>query len=208
MTRLWRLALRLKSRSTVTCRLFNLSAGISLALSMGTAVLWVHSYWADDFLSVAHASAQRGVDPDGPRPHQAWHCTKGSLSGEANCGRVEIWYRTVDEWLYVNEAKVERGFRVDGWTDRNRANAFAGQPWLEWSNTFDVGGVAALRIPLLALLFLTALLPAIAFWRIAHRRGQMKTSCRVCGYDLRATPGLCPECGAGYAEGGGQSSPE
>lgn len=192
-------------------RFINLFAGTSLVLCMGTAVLWVHGYWAEDFLSLAYASAQRGVDPDGPRPHQAWHCTKCSLSSEANCGRVEICYGTVDEWLYVNESNVERGFRVDGWTDRNHASAFAGQPWFEWSNTFDgdnVGREAALRIPLLALLFLTALLPAIAFWRIALRRGQMETSCRVCGYDLRATPGLCPECGAGYAEGGGQSSPE
>ena len=52
---------------------------------------------------------------------------------------------------------------------------------------------------LLTYLFaLTAILPAA--WMIARNRCLARVEaglCPSCGYDLRATPGRCPDCGAG-----------
>ncbi|HEY7119902.1 MAG TPA: hypothetical protein VH475_25155 [Tepidisphaeraceae bacterium] len=54
----------------------------------------------------------------------------------------------------------------------------------------------ALLLPLWLLLIASALLPALCAWRWRVARARRRAShCRHCGYDLRATPDRCPECG-------------
>lgn len=50
-------------------------------------------------------------------------------------------------------------------------------------------------IPDWLILILTTILPALAARRFLRERPQEPGRCRSCGYDLRATPDRCPECG-------------
>ena len=101
-----------------------------------------------------------------------------------------------------------RWFRAAQMDQRSAGGRFAGIGWQ--SGRRSVGPVdtdatpaatfrrwAVIVVPHAYLVAFTAPLPA---WRIARalRRGRRSREglCPRCGYDLRATPEMCPECGA------------
>jgi len=55
-------------------------------------------------------------------------------------------------------------------------------------------------IPMPAIAMISAVLPVLSLIRVRHRRTHCRRAamglCRKCGYDLRASPARCPECGA------------
>jgi hypothetical protein len=69
------------------------------------------------------------------------------------------------------------------WQDQSRG---------EWHNRGDCRA-------LVVACSLAAVVPALALVR--YRRRAESGQCGMCGYDLRATPGRCPECGAVTALG-------
>jgi hypothetical protein len=65
--------------------------------------------------------------------------------------------------------------------------------------TIDYGSPVAftsVAIPCWSLAALLALFPAIAAVRGSLKRRHLApNACPICGYDMRATPARCPECG-------------
>ena len=156
--------------------LFNLFRRLSLLAALMIAVLWVRSYAAYDQIRIEEAAQRDFVLTSG--------------GGMVHLRRVSVCYRC---GIVAIGGSYQPAF-----TERLRRMAFHGVrstrrgklPW--W---LLVPKDFRFSVPYCVLLVpcipgLLALLPA---WR--RRRRVRQGLCGICGYDLRATPQRCPECG-------------
>ena len=169
---------------------WNTTAMLLLLLCAGIAGLWVRSYWVQDtawlsydpvtqvgrdvFLTSVSGRLRLQINWFGPQfrggPRVGWIGEKDQLPTTED----------VDKQLQ-DEADIFDGWNRRGFSfTRDGADAHA-----------DIHASAPHWGILLAIALPTVLLTAR--WRIKRR---LVGTCANCGYDLRATPGRCPECGA------------
>ena len=197
-------------------RLLTLLSALSLLLCVAAAVVWVRSYF------VGEALIWNGVRREAGKSQEVlWSVNVWSAQGGVGVYHDQLWmpagfYARADtfDWArdrmrvypYVPIPQLQRGRYVQG----------LGVTLFEWRGeqtwpTMDLASPAAsnparervLILPYWLPVLLTALLPAWAalHWRRARRTASRLRGglCPQCGYDLRATPGRCPECGAAAA---------
>jgi hypothetical protein len=167
--------------------LFHVVAAISLVLCLVVATCWVRSYRTSD-------TAGRWKEY-GPVEQQGWTYVKFWK------GRFGIVHLTVladgalsrgmDDGYYVRTRPID--FTAPPGTARNRVGVdwqFVERPkYREWR----------LLLPCWLVVAVVAVYPSVHVWRVrrwraARRLGENR--CVRCGYDLRATPERCPECGS------------
>lgn len=152
--------------------LFNLAAAVSLALCLG-------------FSCMAFRSVQRG---------DTWEYL--SRDGRlvmliSKSGRLDVLY--ISKWagdepglLYYTERAP---FALGGTDYSHRFLGFGGGAQLN--------GGRFVNIPYWCLATLAAVAPLLATLGIVRRRRSVRRGfCATCGYDLRASPDRCPECGS------------
>ena len=156
-------------------RLLNLLTALSLLLCFASAVEWVRSHRVSDLAF--------------------WTSRDVTWSARVVTGSGGVGFVLEDQ--QVGNSEVSRpgwhwdvtsppgGYARGGWRTRLGFTASGG------------GGIVGVAVPFWFLCLLFALPPAatLALRRRAKRRAA-EGKCRVCGYDLRATPERCPECGA------------
>jgi hypothetical protein len=185
-------------------RIFQAMTALSLLLAVTMAVLWVRSYWLVDALHSRFISYPQTYICD-----SRWQ-TATSWSGqlEFRVGCIEFDLRPTAE-------------KIPGWIERWHRNDPPGPQWSSESfkpgrgfldDTQSVLGFGAdhndfhnngrheiyweLVFPHWLPLFVFLILPALQFDRFRLRRRRLSRQyCAQCGYDLRATPDRCPECG-------------
>jgi hypothetical protein len=153
----------------------NAATTVSLVLCIATTVLWVRSYWYWD------GYAAYWWDGVADHPFVATTIAeRGSL------------YLAV-EWGW--EEYPERGWRF---LHESRRPSDEGAQW-GWGGSRNAFGRKGgfVRFPCALAAAALAAVPAYRGLRMARRcRGERSVGlCPACGYDLRATPDRCPECG-------------
>jgi len=100
----------------------------------------------------------------------------------------EHWQlRRSPRWLKSDEENLIKAY------GRGRAGFY----YLRWARKSPEDyDFAMVIVPIWALAAITGFLPALMLYRRLKKRRRISAGkCPVCGYDLRATPQRCPECG-------------
>ena len=158
--------------------LLNLLTALSLLLCVAVCVLWVRSYWVPE--SVSYWGNAHVLGLYSSKGRAALTLATGTIGpAEREAGGYGLRYKVVNPPSVITAGRwgfVIRRIPVSGGT---------------WSGTLHMVVVHD-WLPVAA----AALLPGAWLFRRVRMRNRRPGLCTICGYDLRATPGRCPECGA------------
>jgi hypothetical protein len=182
-------------------RLFNILSALSLLLCVATVTIWVASRYC-----VGHAYVARWSQA-GPESLQ----TVGMTSYDGRLKFVRNYVQISDG----PEISQLRKYTHEGLNVGSEPNslflAFGLDPLNENNARWIIGPKASLTplgsestwrvlAPCWSIAVLAAILPAVWVRRKYRAACQCRSGhCVSCGYDLRATPERCPECGAAPA---------
>ena len=173
-------------------RLFTILSILSLLLCVAMAGMWVRSYWIMEDIG--------------------WERPAAVIAVAGSRGQV-LFYRDIE--TPPGAAARPLGFQHHSGGPTIPMTQLIGSLT---PNYYSFFGFAAARgeatklirfelvvLPHWFLVFITSLLP-IRCWmlwrgRRCRERRQAENRCVHCGYDLRATPDRCPECGTAVPEG-------
>jgi hypothetical protein len=164
-------------------RFSNFILRISTLLCIVFAVCWIRSLWRNDL--VFFQRMQQSSTPSLMESHnEIW---LASASGTFSFG-WSIWRDSLPhprgQWT-----RIVRSQPTAKWNSLYLHATWRGNPFRTlWMSSVSV------PYPLAVIVFS---LPLIARWLLNRRRKRSDAMnlCRGCGYDLRATPERCPECG-------------
>jgi hypothetical protein len=174
--------------------LVNVLTALSLLLFAAAVALWVRSYWVRDIVGFGRAGgnchlAQSILGRAHLSSNLDGGCTGGFTYSANRLSPNAVWHGGMSGY----PAKVEwrLGFVFQHHT----------QYHFSWGRVGPAGGLNTTHrlivIPYWFPAVLFAAAPAAWCWRRYRRGGRVVAGlCSRCGYDLRATPGRCPECGA------------
>jgi hypothetical protein len=181
----------------------NATTVVSVALCLASVGLWARSYfrWDEYFrrITVVWDGEHTKISAE----HMEWFgWSRGNLYIGGFHPPLRYWYgsdpvgtHTRSGWS--TDAPLSRVELDESWADVGPLSALRPR-WsvLGLTYTTKPGHLSELRVPLWLPAALTFLMPAMRALRWKNRRRKHCAGlCLLCGYDLRATPNRCPECG-------------
>ena len=164
-------------------RLLNLLTALSLLLCVALCALWVRTLWRQDVVRFPGRRHNLFTTP-----HVVWSATAGRPYWE---GPAYESYEPNRKFAATFGPFFGYSRRPAPGGSRHAALGFAYLSYLQPPP--NACRFTYIAVPLWAFVALSALMPAERLRRRLRRR--RVGTCAFCGYDLRATPGRCPECG-------------
>jgi hypothetical protein len=163
--------------------LFNLAAGVVLVAATAG---WIRSYFAFDSLDLGYRSGTQ------------WHIT--SCAGRIGVMRT-VYVFPIDRssamrWEH-RTIEAGMGWGNSGWEWGGFDVTVNTQRFL--TDLRPVSKTVTVIVPYWFLVLGASIFPLLSLVRSLRERRRLKMAgglCLQCGYDLRATPDRCPECGA------------
>jgi hypothetical protein len=189
------------------CRLFTILSALSLLLFVVVVALWVRSYWVGDLFQhvgdEGSGQSARGVFT--ASGSLGWwrdktECQSSDPEGDwarmMKQGGIEIedgwqWLRLAPPYVPGEDHMLQDQWDILGFRWAKADLHYPANPSFTWGVSF--GRFVA---PFWCVALVAGVLPLTAMWRWWTKRPNRAGLCLQCGYDLRATPGRCPECGA------------
>jgi hypothetical protein len=185
----------------------DLLTALSAVMFLATVVLWVRGYFVQDYVEVLENYRRPATAPskfEFRNVRKTWDTTWGRVrysSSDTLVGTYSEAQAAAAGWKPTHRAAHDRmvpphrdnakWIRTGAEGLWNRLGFFA------WSGGRGRSRFVVMGTPYWAPAALMALLPAVRVAQLIRRRRRTSRQvCAVCGYDLRATPDRCPECGA------------
>ena len=192
-------------------RLFTILSALSLVLFVATWLLWIQSYgnaFYPTFLHLSSSNRQTVATQFDPWSYRGClgielthihlysdiikqsQCYVGSIVCISGM-RPGMWMPQVPGWSWEPmDSSGSRAVHID------EAHGFCFHHDLGTNSLYGWYSVSGFSAPCWFYLLLFTVLPAARlFYHRKTARRFRRGRCRACGYDLRATPDRCPECG-------------
>ena len=183
-------------------RLLNFLTALSLLLCVAAAALWIRSFWVADLLTDFF------YRPRGDHLLRVWPLVRSERGGVSF--RVKTSHCAGPAMPYPSDRRQADPARRYPVFQPLPANYPAGVPgrvrhWRREGAGFQFAHIdyegdtdTNVTMPHATWLVLFLVVPAARLRRLMSDRAAARAGlalCPACGYDLRATPGRCPECG-------------
>lgn len=181
-------------------RLFAILSASSLMLCIATLGAWVRSYHVSDWVEYVH-------------DHRMEHGRR-LIFLNSDCGRLALGtgildvlhgdlYRGGFTFCHIAPSRRPPAYWDEREGDPDDPSPPPMPPWwtrfgfgVQHDLQNDCSDQITIAAPHWFIVLLTFLLPALCVKRFRLGLGRAQGICKGCGYDLRATPDRCPECGA------------